>query len=112
VTDHDHDLEPRPYRFVQSVEVRLCAPDGAAPIATDSRTLNISANGLLMDVPAVLDGVAGQEVRVEVRWPGGEFSSLATIVRFESPYGVDPARQVMALQLHTSLPSSLLISSS
>ncbi|HVO34712.1 MAG TPA: hypothetical protein VMT21_04035 [Gemmatimonadales bacterium] len=101
-------LPPRPHRFNREVEVRLREvgrPD--LVLGRASHSINISSNGLLAEIPGELDAVGGQEVSVRLTWDGGSFETTATIVRFDSPYRGDPARQAMALQLKEPIPHEL-----
>ena len=97
-------------RIERHVEVRL--KDVGADhhfISSRAETINVSDHGLLMEVPAALDAVVGQEVIVSLHWEGGEFESPAEIVRFESPFWRDVSKSVMGLKLESALPASLLV---
>ena len=107
-TDGGGPLPMRPHRFNREVEVRLREvgrPD--LVLGRASHTINISRSGLLAEIPAELDAVGGEEVSVRLTWDGGSFETAATIVRFDSPYRGDPARQAMALQLKEPIPPQL-----
>ena len=107
-TDGGGPVPLRPHRFNREVEVRLREvghPDFV--LGRASHSINISRNGLLAEIPGELDAVGGQEVSVRLSWNGGSFETAATIVRFDSPYRGDPARQAMALQLTEPIPPQL-----
>lgn len=102
-------LPPRPNRFHRDVEVRL--REAGRPdvlLGPASHSINISRNGLLVEILGPLDVVAGEDVVVSLRWEGGSFESPATIVRFDSPYQGDPGRQAMALQLRHPVPRHVI----
>jgi len=106
--DGDGPLPMRPHRFNRAVEVRLREvghPD--VVLGRASHSINISRNGLLAEIPVQLDAVGGEEVSVRLTWDGGSFETAARIVRFDSPYRGDAARQAMALQLKEPMPPQL-----
>ena len=109
MSDQDHVIKDRPKRVRRAVEIRLL--DAGRPdvvIGSDTHSVNVSRQGMLLELPKVLDAVAGQEIAVQCVWQGGRFETTAEIVRFESPYQGDATRQVMALKLKDSVPASLL----
>ena len=109
MSESESGLSERPVRVARQVEIRLKEPGRPdVVIGTDSHTVNVSRNGLLMEIPRVLDAVAGQEIAVCMNWEGKTFETGATIVRFESPYHGNPQRQVMALGLAQPLPEELI----
>lgn len=109
MSEEEHVLHSRSDRIRRTVEIRLRSVDHPEiEIGTETLTINLSRRGMLLELPRVLDAVAGQEVLVECIWPGGRFQTGAVIVRFESPYQGDPRRQVTALTLNDPLPAELL----
>jgi len=102
-------LPPRPRRVSCPVEVRLLELDRPQTVLTGhAKALNVSENGLLMELVGQLDAVAGEEVAVSLLCQGGTFETTGTIVRFDSPYRGDPARHAVALRLRDPIPARLI----
>jgi hypothetical protein len=96
-------------RFERVLFVRLYSvAEGGREIGAGSQTINVSEHGLLVEVPRTLDACVGQEVMVVLSWGNSSFRSHGEIVRFESPYWREPAKQVMGVRLQDALPPELL----
>lgn len=99
----------RPKRVNRILDVTIQDSDDHPKLIRLSKTVNLGQHGLLMDVPALLDAVQGEDIVVRLRWAEGTFESPGRIVRFESPYRGDPARSVMGIDLTNQLPTALLV---
>jgi len=101
--------EPRRQRrFAKAVEVQLREP-GSPHVLLDAASINVSENGVLMELSGPLEAVSGEDVSVTLVWDGGSFEAAATILRFDSPYRGDPARSAVALRLQKPIPAHLLV---
>lgn len=98
----------RPKRVDRVLDVTLRDSDDYPKLVRLSKTVNLGQHGILMEVPALLDAVQGEDIVVRLRWAEGTFESPGRIVRFESPYRGDPARSVMGIELTRDLPPALL----
>jgi hypothetical protein len=102
-------IKETPKRVRRAVEIRrLDAGRPDVVLGSDTHSVNVSSQGMLLELPKVLDAVAGQEIAVQCVWQRGRFETMEEIVRFESLYQGDPARQVMALKLKDCVPATLL----
>ena len=104
---HLRDPERAP-RVERTLDVVIHDLEAYPLIGRDSKTVNLSATGILMVVPARLDVVLGQEVVVTLRWPGGVYESQGRIVRLETEAHPGDTRGLMGLHMQARLPVTLI----
>lgn len=98
----------RAERFPGVLDVQLSGVDDDRPLGTPTRTIDVSARGLLVEVPEGVIAGCGARVRVRLRWDQREFGTLAEVVRVESPYWRGRPTAAMGLHLATALPPEWL----
>jgi hypothetical protein len=74
-----------------------------------TKSVNVSATGILMQVPTQLDASVGQEVVVTLRWPGGIWESEGRVVRLETAAGPGGPRRLMGVHMQSQLPDALTV---
>ncbi|MBL8980865.1 MAG: hypothetical protein JNL26_01700, partial [Gemmatimonadetes bacterium] len=69
-------IEPvRPTRVNRVLDVTIQDSDDQPKLIRLSKTVNLGRHGILMDVPALLDAVQGEDIIVLLRWAEGTFES-------------------------------------
>lgn len=77
-------------------------------VSTTTRTINVSATGLLLEIPHGIGIEEGQEVSVLIHWLGGRYESTGTVTRIDTASESDPASAAMGVKLANPLPAVLL----
>jgi hypothetical protein len=71
--------------------------------------VNVSATGILMQVPTQLDAYVGQHVVLTLRWPGGIWECQGSVVRLETAPGPGQPQRLMGVHMQSKLPDALTV---
>jgi hypothetical protein len=77
-------------------------------VSTTTRTINVSATGMLLEIPHGIGIKEGQEVSVLIHWLGGKYESTGVVARIDAQIPNDPASASMGVKLADPLPAVLL----